>query len=83
MSSPCRAKCRLSQLRAPGLIPQKSTRRSGPTRSATAGLIQREHTLRQRSYSELIFSSLSRLAVMDSSTELVPLIHSQPSRRRV
>ena len=39
-------------------------------------------TLRQRSYSVLIFSSLSRLAVMDSSTELVPLIHAPPSRRR-
>ena len=39
-------------------------------------------TLRQRSYSVLIFSSLSRLAVMDSRTELVPLIHDPPSRRR-
>lgn len=39
-------------------------------------------TLRQRSYSVLIFSSLSTLAVMDSSTELVPLIHAPPSRRR-
>ena len=39
-------------------------------------------TLRQRSYSVLIFSSLSRLAVMDSSTELVPLIHAPPSRSR-
>jgi len=38
--------------------------------------------LRQRPYSLLIFSSLSRLAVMDSSTELVPLIHAPPSRRR-
>jgi hypothetical protein len=38
--------------------------------------------LRQRSYSVLIFSSLSRLAAMDSSTELVPLIHAPPSRRR-
>ncbi len=46
-------------------------------------LMEREHTLRQRSYWVLIFSSLSRLAVMDSSTELVPLIHSPPSRRRV
>ena len=33
------------------------------------------HGDRQRSYSVLIFSSLCRLAVMDSSTELVPLIH--------
>jgi hypothetical protein len=39
-------------------------------------------TVRQRAYSELIFSSLSRVAVMDSSTELVPLIHAPPSRRR-
>jgi hypothetical protein len=38
-------------------------------------------TLRQRPYSVLIFSSLSRLAVMDSSTELVPLIHAPPSSR--
>jgi hypothetical protein len=38
--------------------------------------------LRQRPYSVLIFSSLSRLAVMDSSTELVPLIHAPPSCRR-
>jgi len=40
------------------------------------------NTLPQRSYSILIFSSLSRLAAMDSSTELVPLIHAPPSRRR-
>jgi len=40
------------------------------------------NSLRQRSYSALIFSSLSRLAVMDSSTELVPLIHAPPSCRR-
>ena len=33
--------------------------------------------------SVLIFSSLSRLAVMDSSTELFPLIHAPPSRRRI
>ena len=39
-------------------------------------------TLRQRSYSVLIFSSLSRLAVMDSRIELVPLIHAPPSPRR-
>jgi hypothetical protein len=39
-------------------------------------------TPRQRSYPVLIFSSLSRLAVMDSSTGLVPLIHAPPSRRR-
>jgi len=38
--------------------------------------------IKRRSYSVLIFSSLSRLAVMDSSTELVPLIHAPPSRRR-
>src|SRR6202035_1812568 len=38
------------------------------------------NTLRQRSYSVLIFSSLSRLAFMDSSTELFPLIHAPPSR---
>lgn len=38
--------------------------------------------LDERSYTVLIFSSLSRLAVMDSSTELVPLIHAPPSRRR-
>jgi hypothetical protein len=38
-------------------------------------------TLRQRPYSVLIFSSLSRLAIMDSRTELVPLIHDPPSRR--
>ena len=38
--------------------------------------------LRQRPYSVLIFSSLSRLAVMDSRTELVPLIHAPPSLRR-
>jgi len=41
-----------------------------------------EHSLGQWPYSVLIFSSLSRLAVMDSSTELVPLIHAPPSRRR-
>jgi hypothetical protein len=40
------------------------------------------HPLWQRSYLVLIFSSLSRLAVMDSSTELPPLIHAPPSRRR-
>ena len=39
-------------------------------------------TLRQRSYSVQMFSSLSRLAAMDSSTGLVPLIHAPPSRRR-
>lgn len=54
---------------------------AGPTRSATACSMEREHTLRQRSYWTLIFSSFSRLALMDSSTELVPLIHSPPSRR--
>jgi hypothetical protein len=60
-----------------------ATRGFGPTRSATACSMEREHALRQRSYSVLISSSLSRLAVMDSSSELVPLIHSPPSRRRV
>jgi len=35
-----------------------------------------------RSYSMLIFSSLSKLAVMDSSTGLLPLIQVPPSRRR-
>jgi hypothetical protein len=39
-------------------------------------------TLWKRSYSVLIFSSLSRLAAMDSRTGLVPLIHAPPSRRR-
>ncbi len=34
-------------------------------------------------YSVLIFSSLSRLPVIDSSTELDPLIHSPPPRRRM
>jgi len=34
------------------------------------------------SYPVLMVSSLSRLAVMDSSTELVPLIHAPPSLRR-
>src|SRR5665213_1184743 len=38
--------------------------------------------LRRHSYSVLIFSSLSRLADMESSTELVPLIHDPPSLRR-
>jgi hypothetical protein len=33
-------------------------------------------------YSMLIFSSLSRLAAMDSRTELDPLIHDPPSLRR-
>jgi hypothetical protein len=36
-------------------------------------------TIRQRSYSVLILSSLSRVAVMDSSIELFPLIHVPPS----
>ena len=39
-------------------------------------------TLRQRSYLVMIFSSLSRLAVMDSSTEFFPLIHAPPSRNK-
>ena len=43
---------------------------------------EREHALWHRSYSVLAFSSLSRLAAMDSSTELVPLIHAPPSHRR-
>jgi len=49
---------------------------------AVPGPMEREHALRHRSYSVLAFSSLSRLAAMDSSTELVPLIHAPPSRRR-
>ena len=36
-------------------------------------------TLRQQRYSVLIFSSLSRLAAMDSDTEFLPLIHAPPS----
>jgi hypothetical protein len=35
-----------------------------------------------RSYLVLIFSSLSKLAVMDSRTELLPLIHAPPSCSR-
>jgi len=35
-----------------------------------------------RCYSVLTFSSLSRVDVMDSSTELLPLIHAPPSRKR-
>jgi len=34
------------------------------------------------SYSVLIFSRLSRLADIDSRKELVPLIHTPPSRKR-
>ena len=34
------------------------------------------------SYSVLIASSLSRLAVIDSNTELDPLIHAPPSLKR-
>ena len=39
-------------------------------------------TPRHRFYSVLIFASISRLAAMDSSTELDPLIHAPPSLRR-
>lgn len=38
--------------------------------------------IQQRSYLVLIFSSISRLAVIDSRTGMVPLIHAPPSRRR-
>jgi hypothetical protein len=60
-----------------------SVRARDPAYGATMDDVIDEHTLRQRSYSVLIFLSFSRLAVMDSRTELVPLIHSPPSRRRV
>jgi hypothetical protein len=41
-----------------------------------------QHSLWHRFYSMLIFWSLSRLAVMDSDTEVVPLIHAPPSLKR-
>ena len=44
--------------------------------------LEATHALRRRSYLVMIFSSLSRLAVMDASTELFPLIHAPPSRNR-
>jgi hypothetical protein len=61
------------------MYPEKRRRSDVAAWSADGDIVD---TLRQRSYSAVIFSSLSRLAVMDSSTELVPLIHVPPSRRR-
>jgi hypothetical protein len=50
-----------------------------PTRTSEKPIHQHA---RQRSYAVVIFSSLSRLAVIDSSTELFPLIHAPPSLNR-
>ena len=50
---------------------------AAPERRKTA-----QQWLWPRFYSVLIFWSLFRLAVMDSDTELVPLIHAPPSLKR-
>ena len=61
-------------------------------RCVTAAVLLREWSLpkaqevtifarEQLPYSTQIFSSFLRLALIDSSTELLPLIHNPPSRR--
>jgi hypothetical protein len=75
----------MMRCRCPAVIEVPAWARTGPRVRGSAcsnALKTFIDTLRQRPYSVLIFSSLSRLAIMDSSTELFPLIHAPPSRRR-